>query len=189
MWKKLGILPPKDSTSFLDAWNHAGALSTSSGEYDVIAVTEGPSDEGAAVALSIASEGKVQTTTMRAFTEGGFSGIVKKVSQAMTEGTPRTGSVHSPAANWKRRGTQGSNSLWNRRNAVIGLSFLAWWKWGRSHMGTPGALPHPPARDRASPRRVPCAWLTLNGADDDFVQGEGGELQRKNHGFCGCTGA
>ncbi len=51
------------------------------GEYDVIAVTEGPGDEtAAAAALSIASKGNVKTTTMRAFTESEFSEIVKKVS-------------------------------------------------------------------------------------------------------------
>ena len=51
------------------------------GEYDIIAVTEGPSDEvAAAVALSIASKGNAKTTTMRAFTESEFSEIVKKVS-------------------------------------------------------------------------------------------------------------
>ena len=51
------------------------------GEYDVVAVTEGPSDEvAAAVALSIAAKGNVKTTTMRAFTESEFSEIVKKVS-------------------------------------------------------------------------------------------------------------
>ncbi len=51
------------------------------GEYDVVALTEGPSDETAAVvALSIAGKGNVKTTTMRAFTESEFSDIVKKVS-------------------------------------------------------------------------------------------------------------
>ncbi len=51
------------------------------GEYDVVAVTEGPSDEvAAAAALSIAAKGNVKTTTMRAFTESEFSDIVKKVS-------------------------------------------------------------------------------------------------------------
>ena len=51
------------------------------GEYDIIALTEGPSDEvAAAVALSIASKGNAKTTTMRAFTESEFSEIVKKVS-------------------------------------------------------------------------------------------------------------
>jgi uncharacterized protein with GYD domain len=51
------------------------------GEYDIVAVTEGPSDEVAsAVALSIASKGNAKTTTMRAFTESEFSQIVKKIS-------------------------------------------------------------------------------------------------------------
>ncbi len=50
------------------------------GDYDLVSVTEGPSDEVAsAVALSIASKGNVKTTTMRAFTESEFSEIVKKV--------------------------------------------------------------------------------------------------------------
>ena len=50
------------------------------GEYDIVAVTEGPSDEAAsAVALSIASKGNAKTTTLRAFTEKEFSEILKKV--------------------------------------------------------------------------------------------------------------
>ena len=51
------------------------------GECDIVAVTEGPSDEVAsAIALSIASRGNAKTTTMRAFTESEFSGIVKNVA-------------------------------------------------------------------------------------------------------------
>jgi len=51
------------------------------GEYDIVAVSEGPSDEvAAAIALSIASKGNAQTLTMRAFTEKEFSEVVKKVS-------------------------------------------------------------------------------------------------------------
>jgi uncharacterized protein with GYD domain len=51
------------------------------GEYDIVAVSEGPSDEAAAaLALSIAAKGNAKTTTMRAFTESEFSEIVKKVS-------------------------------------------------------------------------------------------------------------
>jgi len=50
------------------------------GEYDVVAVSEGPTDEvAAAVALSIAAKGNVKPVTMRAFTENEFSEIVKKV--------------------------------------------------------------------------------------------------------------
>jgi uncharacterized protein with GYD domain len=51
------------------------------GEYDLVAVTEGPGDEAAAaVALSIATKGNVKTTTLRAFTESEFSEILKKVT-------------------------------------------------------------------------------------------------------------
>jgi uncharacterized protein with GYD domain len=50
------------------------------GEYDIVAVSEGPSDEMASsVALSIAAKGNATTTTMRAFTESEFAAIVKKV--------------------------------------------------------------------------------------------------------------
>jgi uncharacterized protein with GYD domain len=50
------------------------------GDYDIVSVTEGPSDEVAsAIALSIAAKGNAKTTTMRAFTETEFSAIVKKV--------------------------------------------------------------------------------------------------------------
>jgi uncharacterized protein with GYD domain len=50
------------------------------GDYDIVAVTEGPSDEVAsATALSIASKGNARTTTMRAFTEREFAEIAKKV--------------------------------------------------------------------------------------------------------------
>lgn len=50
------------------------------GDYDIVAVSEGPNDEiAAASALSIASKGNAKTTTMRAFTESEFGQIVKKV--------------------------------------------------------------------------------------------------------------
>jgi len=51
------------------------------GQYDIVAVTEGPSDEmAAAVALSIASKGNARTVTMRALTGSEFAEIVKKIS-------------------------------------------------------------------------------------------------------------
>ena len=51
------------------------------GEYDVVAVSEGPSDEvAAALSISIAAKGNVTSTTMRAFTESEFAEILKKVS-------------------------------------------------------------------------------------------------------------
>jgi len=50
------------------------------GEWDIVAITEGPSDEMAAAAvLSIAGKGNSRTTTMRAFTESEFAGILTKV--------------------------------------------------------------------------------------------------------------
>ncbi len=50
------------------------------GDWDIVAITEGPSDEmAAAAALSIASKGNSRTTTMRAFTEGEFAEILTKV--------------------------------------------------------------------------------------------------------------
>lgn len=50
------------------------------GEYDVIVVSESPSDEvAAAIAISIASKGNVKSQTMRAFTEGEFAQVVKKM--------------------------------------------------------------------------------------------------------------
>ncbi len=53
------------------------------GEYDIIAVTEGPSDEvAAAVALSIGAKGNAKTKTLRAFTEKEFSEILKNVRYA-----------------------------------------------------------------------------------------------------------
>ncbi len=51
------------------------------GQYDIVAITEGPNDEAAsAIALSIASQGNAKTTTMRAFTENEFAGIVAQVT-------------------------------------------------------------------------------------------------------------
>ncbi len=51
------------------------------GEYDVVAVSEASSDEvAAAIALSIAAKGNVKSLTMRAFTEGEFAEIVKRVT-------------------------------------------------------------------------------------------------------------
>ena len=50
------------------------------GDYDIVAITEGPSDEiAAAAALSLASKGYDRTTTVRAFTEREFTEILTKV--------------------------------------------------------------------------------------------------------------
>lgn len=50
------------------------------GEYDLVAVTEAPSDEVCmAVTLAIGMAGSVRTTTLKAFTVEQFEEIVKKL--------------------------------------------------------------------------------------------------------------
>ena len=50
------------------------------GEYDYVAISEAPSDEaGASLLLATGAQGNVRTTTMRAFTQQQFSGIVKNI--------------------------------------------------------------------------------------------------------------
>jgi len=50
------------------------------GEYDYVAVTEFPSDEvGMGFLLTLGGLGNVRTTTLKAFTEKEFIGIVKKL--------------------------------------------------------------------------------------------------------------
>lgn len=49
------------------------------GPYDVVAITEFPDDETAtAFALKLSSLGNVRSTTMRAFDEGEFRGVIAK---------------------------------------------------------------------------------------------------------------
>ena len=88
-WTEQGVKNVKDAPARFEAAKKLTeamggkflGLYVTMGEYDIIAVTEGPSDEvAAAIALSIASKGNAKTTTMRAFTESEFSEIVKKVS-------------------------------------------------------------------------------------------------------------
>ncbi len=56
------------------------AIYATMGNYDIVAITEGPSDEtAAAAALSLAARGNDSTITMRAFTEREFAEIVAKV--------------------------------------------------------------------------------------------------------------
>ncbi len=50
------------------------------GEYDYVAVIEGPTDENMAVfLLSLGSLGNVKTTTLKAFTLEEFAGIAKRL--------------------------------------------------------------------------------------------------------------
>ena len=49
------------------------------GAYDVVAISEAPDDESAtAFALTLAAQGNVRTTTMRAFDAGEMRGIIAK---------------------------------------------------------------------------------------------------------------
>jgi len=49
------------------------------GPYDIVAVSEAPDDESAtAFALTLASQGNVRTTTMRAFDSGEMRAIIAK---------------------------------------------------------------------------------------------------------------
>jgi len=88
-WTEQGVRNIKDASARFAAAkklveNSGGkvlGLYVTMGPYDVVAVTEGPSDEAAsAAALSIASKGNAKTMTMRAFTENEFAGILTKVS-------------------------------------------------------------------------------------------------------------
>ena len=50
------------------------------GEYDFVAIGEAPNDQAAAAhSLSLASQGNVKSTTMRAFTPAEWAEIVKKL--------------------------------------------------------------------------------------------------------------
>jgi len=51
------------------------------GPYDVVAISEAPDDESAtAFALTLAAQGNVRTTTMRAFDAGEMRGIIAKAT-------------------------------------------------------------------------------------------------------------
>ena len=87
-WTEQGIKTIKDFSSRFEAAGKAmeamGGKFTDTyitmGEYDMVVVSEGPSDEAAtAGALAIASRGYVRTTTMRAFTPAEFAEILKKL--------------------------------------------------------------------------------------------------------------
>jgi uncharacterized protein with GYD domain len=67
----------KDAT---EAGGSVKAVYLTLGRYDLISITEWPSDEmAAAAALALASKGNVTTETMRAFTPDEFKQILEKV--------------------------------------------------------------------------------------------------------------
>ena len=83
-----GIRNIKDSPSRLDAARHAmkdmgGELKDTYltiGAHDLVAVVEAPSDEVLAkFALTIGSQGNIRTTTLRAFTEAEYRGIIQSL--------------------------------------------------------------------------------------------------------------
>ena len=87
-YTRQGITKVKDSPARIEkarkAVEQAGgklkAIYVTMGRFDLVAVSEWPSDEaGAAFVLKQASEGNVTTETLRAFTEDEFKKIVAKV--------------------------------------------------------------------------------------------------------------
>lgn len=84
-WSDQGIRNVKDSAqrfdAFKDAVTAAGGrvifLYMTLGEYDLAALTELPDDSAAArLLLSVSALGNIRTTTLRAFTEAEFRGII-----------------------------------------------------------------------------------------------------------------
>lgn len=68
----------------MKAWEALGGkvvgFYATTGEYDYLAIGEGPSDEAAVtLALTLSREGNVHTTTMKAFTADEFAEIVKRL--------------------------------------------------------------------------------------------------------------
>jgi uncharacterized protein with GYD domain len=87
-WTEQGIKNVKDSPARLAAagktieamgGRFVGGYYTM-GEYDLVVISEGPTDEAAtAASLAIAGAGSTRTTTLRAFTAAEFTEIVKKL--------------------------------------------------------------------------------------------------------------
>ncbi len=89
-WTEEGIKNVKESpqrfNAFRKALQDAGGkvvgFYLTMGRYDMVVITEGPSDEAAAsLILSTASRGAIRTETMKAFTEDQYREIVSKVAQ------------------------------------------------------------------------------------------------------------
>ncbi len=83
-----GIRNIKDSPSRLDAARQAlkdmgGELKDTyltMGAYDLVVIAEAPSDDVvASFALTVGSQGNVRTTTLRAFTEAEYRGIIQSL--------------------------------------------------------------------------------------------------------------
>lgn len=88
-WTEEGIKNVKESpqrfNAFKKALQAAGGkvigFYLTMGRYDMVVITESPSDEAAAsLILSIASRGSIRTETMKAFTEDQYREIISKVA-------------------------------------------------------------------------------------------------------------
>ena len=88
-WTEEGIKNVKKSpqrfNAFKKALQDAGGkvigFYLTMGRYDMVVITEGPSDEAAAsLILSTASRGQIRTETMKAFTEDQYREIISKVA-------------------------------------------------------------------------------------------------------------
>ena len=86
-WTEKGVSQFKDTVDRAEAGRTlAGAFGGSLkeiywtlGPYDIVAVSEAPDDESAtAFALTLAAQGNVRTTTMRAFDDDEMRGIIAK---------------------------------------------------------------------------------------------------------------
>ena len=86
-WTEKGVAEFKDTVDRAEAGQQlAGAFGGSLkeiywtlGPYDIVVVSEAPDDESAtAYALTLAAQGNVRTTTMRAFDAGEMRGIIAK---------------------------------------------------------------------------------------------------------------
>ena len=84
-WTQQGVTQIKESPSRLEAFKQAlksvgGELKSFymvTGQYDMVAVIEAPSDAvGAGLLLQLASKGGVRTETLRAFTEDEYRKII-----------------------------------------------------------------------------------------------------------------
>jgi uncharacterized protein with GYD domain len=86
-WTQQGISNVKESPSRLDAGRQAFKnlgveikdVYLTMGRYDLVAVIEGPDDAVARALLSLASQGNIQTETLRAWKEDEYRKITSSV--------------------------------------------------------------------------------------------------------------
>ena len=87
-WTEQGIKTVKDFPTRLEAARKVMeamggkfiSVYVTLGEYDMVVLAEGPSDEAAAAAaLATASQGNLRTITLRAFTPAEFAEVLKKL--------------------------------------------------------------------------------------------------------------